>query len=161
MKLVILLQTWVHMREENHQKFILDILLLLMVLVVLIHLCRLFQKKLKILLLLFRLFIQKEFLLHFINAGQITTPFINAGQINSALGTGSVLPSKPGTPDDDLAASILALEAELGIDENQRREIKSRLRFDSDKKELQEPVTITKRAAQLSLWLLAFDPVET
>ena len=71
----------------------------------------------------------------FINAGQITTPFINAEQINSALGTGSVLPSKPGTPDDDLAASILAAEAELGIDENQRREIKSRLRFDTDKKD--------------------------
>jgi hypothetical protein len=85
-----------------------------------------------------------------IDTGRVPTPLINAGQINSALETGSVLPSIPGTPDDDLAASILALEAEFGIDENKRKEIqssispkKSRLRFDADKKELQEPVTIT------------------
>jgi uncharacterized protein YoaH (UPF0181 family) len=63
------------------------------------------------------------------------TPFINAGRIdaeriNAAL-DGGVLPPKQ---------EIAALERVLGIDESERREIKSRIRFDADKeKAAKEP----------------------
>lgn len=54
--------------------------------------------------------------------GEATDPFtgMNAQGIQDAadLGQGSVIPSKPGTPDVDLAQSIAALESELGIKPN-------------------------------------------
>jgi hypothetical protein len=66
---------------------------------------------------------------------------INASRIEAALDGGVLVPRQ----------EIAQLEKELGIDENQRREIKSRLRFDTDKEELQEPVTITiERLNELS-----------
>lgn len=58
---------------------------------------------------------------------------INARRIDAAL-DGRVLPPRE---------EIAQLERDLGIDENQRREIKSRLRFDGEKEERQEPVNIT------------------
>jgi hypothetical protein len=65
---------------------------------------------------------------------------IDAKGIDAAL-DGGVLP-----PEEEIAQ----LERQLGIDENKRKEIqssispkKSRIRFDADKEELQDPVTIT------------------
>ena len=71
--------------------------------------------------------------------GSIDTPTVFMPGENPAAN--GVLPPKE---------EIAQLERQLGIDENKRKEIqssispkKSRIRFDADKKELQEPVTIT------------------
>ena len=71
--------------------------------------------------------------------GNIDTPTVFMPGENPAAN--GVLPPKE---------EIAQLERQLGIDENKRKEIqssispkKSRIRFDADKKELQEPVTIT------------------
>jgi hypothetical protein len=74
--------------------------------------------------------------------GEATDPLtgMNAQGIQDAteLGQGSVIPSKLGTPDLDLARSIAALEDELGIKPNVVKGLKSRLITEPNKADTQK-----------------------